>query len=131
MFLDCKAMTMLTVSERREYISSYISYLDFYGRDTNLNCTIFPARIESLKKIGGTVPEIFDIFSFHAAHLPAEELSCAATFSSFHAAHLPAEVLSCATTFSSFHAAHLPAEELSCAATFSSFPATPHNFCRI
>ena len=72
MFLDCKAMAMLTVLERREYINSfYILYLDFMGIIQILillNFTIFPTRDESLKKIGGIVPEIFGIFTFHAAH---------------------------------------------------------------
>ena len=50
-----------------------------------LNFTKFPTRDECLKRIGGMVPEIFDVFNFHAAHLAPEErkLSCAATFSTF------------------------------------------------
>ena len=50
-----------------------------------LNFIIFPTRGENLKKIGGMVPKIFDVFSFHAAHLPPQEqkLSCATTFTTF------------------------------------------------
>ena len=50
-----------------------------------LNVTIFPTRDESLKKIGGMMPEIFDVFSFHAVHFPTEERkpSCVAIFSTF------------------------------------------------
>ena len=81
MFLDCRAMVMLTISERREYIKLYIVSW-FNGRDTNY---LSFQHDESLKKIGGMVPEIFDVFSFHATYLPPEErkLSCAATFSTF------------------------------------------------
>ena len=75
-------ISMLTVSEHREYINSfYILYIDVTGAVQMLiflNFTIFPTGDESLKKIGGMVPEIFDVFSFNAAHLPPEErkLSC-------------------------------------------------------
>ena len=71
MFLDCRAMTMLTVWEHQEYINSfYILYLDYMGAIQILiwlNFTIFATHDENLKKISGMVPEIFDVFCFHAA----------------------------------------------------------------
>ena len=82
-------MAMLTISENREYISSfYILYLDFMGAIQILilyNFTIFSTCDESVKKIGVMVPEIFNVFTLHAVHLPPVErkLSCAATFSTF------------------------------------------------
>ena len=47
---------------------------------------IFPTRDESLYKMGGmVVPEIFDVFSFHATHFPprVRKQSCAPTSGTF------------------------------------------------
>ena len=84
MFLDCDDVYHI---ERREYIS-YILYLDFTGAIQIvilLNFTTFQNEMKILKKIGGMVPDIYDVFSFHATHFPsgARKLSCAATSSTF------------------------------------------------